>query len=341
MGKSHSSIEITAKTIDLGSSVVNVAHVTRAGIVVAHPLRLAGIVAVLLAAGVLSFDLVYLGTKVTMPPKPSLLLWSASGLAAIGTFMVAYATRTFVISLADGSKVVLSSTDAQFSSAVTACIREAMEPNHSSPPHYRIDLAARTIVPIASAAGPARVPDVAPAQGWSPSPASSLPDPTARGAPARLPEGPQAYNGAAYTQAAHDQGSPEQALVRRLEALQPAGPASNGAPYLNGGSGISRGNPRAGPPMGRHAAQDAALRDLEQLIQFVARSGLQHKDALLDLLRVVEDHRKGGPTSREDADAHWQSFSEYVFQYLTAYDGLPGLTERVGRALGSGEHASR
>ncbi|HEX4893429.1 MAG TPA: hypothetical protein VFV47_09080 [Hyphomicrobiaceae bacterium] len=338
MSKSHASIEITAKTIDLGSSVVNVAHVTRAGIVVAHPLRLAGIVVVLLAAGVLAFDLVYLGTKLTMPPKASLLLWSASGLAAMGTFMVAYATRKFVISLADGSKVVLASTDAQFSSAVTACIREAMEPDPSSPPHYRIDLAARTIAPVGPGAGSARLPETAPAQGWSQSPAS-LPEASVRSSQVRLPESPPSYNGTGYPQHAHDQGGPEAALVRRMEALQPTN--ANGSPYLNGGGVPSRTSPRTGPSAGRPSVHDAANRDLEQLIQFVSRSGLQHKDALLDLLRVVEDHRKGGPTSRDDADAHWQSFSEYVFQYLTTYEGLPGLTERVGRALGAGEQAAR
>lgn len=75
-------------------------------------------------------------------------------------------------------------------------------------------------------------------------------------------------------------------------------------------------------------------RDLANLIEFVARSDIQHRDTLIELLKVVEDHEKGGRTSREDARAHWQSFADYVGKYLGNVEGLPQLTERAGSSLG-------
>ena len=73
------------------------------------------------------------------------------------------------------------------------------------------------------------------------------------------------------------------------------------------------------------------LRDREMLLDFVRRSDVQHKAALLELLAVVEDYLKGGGTVREDAASHWLSFSGYVHQYLTSVEGLVPLTDRAGR----------
>lgn len=86
-------------------------------------------------------------------------------------------------------------------------------------------------------------------------------------------------------------------------------------------------------PNGRVASQVVAnpKRELDALVAFVVRSDIQHKTALLDLLNVVDDHLKGGATSRGDAVSHWQSFAGYVDQYLGDVDGLLALTRRVGR----------
>ena len=89
----------------------------------------------------------------------------------------------------------------------------------------------------------------------------------------------------------------------------------------------------APPGMGGRPHAPAGNRDLAQLIDFILRSEIQHKDTLLELLRVVEDHEMGGRTSREDALAHWKSFSDYVIQYLTGVDGLPVLTAQTARSL--------
>lgn len=88
----------------------------------------------------------------------------------------------------------------------------------------------------------------------------------------------------------------------------------------------------AGPPA--RAMPPPAARDILALIEFVGRSDIQHRDTLIELLKVVEDHEIGGRTSREDARAHWQSFTDYVGEYLGNVDGLPQLTERAAASLG-------
>jgi hypothetical protein len=67
-------------------------------------------------------------------------------------------------------------------------------------------------------------------------------------------------------------------------------------------------------------------------MEHVRRADVQHKEALLDLLRVVDDHYRGR-ASREDALAHWRSFADYVVQYLSDVDGLIAHTERFGRHM--------
>ncbi len=80
------------------------------------------------------------------------------------------------------------------------------------------------------------------------------------------------------------------------------------------------------------AARDDGGRDLALLVEHVKNANVQHKDALLDLLRVIEDHYRGR-ASREDAVAHWRSFADYVVQYLGEVDGLIAHTERFGRHM--------
>lgn len=80
------------------------------------------------------------------------------------------------------------------------------------------------------------------------------------------------------------------------------------------------------------ASRDDGGRDLALLVEHVKNADVQHKDALLDLLRVIEDHYRGR-ASREDAVAHWRSFADYVVQYLGEVDGLIAHTERFGRYM--------
>jgi hypothetical protein len=150
-------------------------------------------------------------------------------------------------------------------------------------------------------------------------------------------------NGGAYYPAplGDPRRGPHEALAQAVAAGVPSmrgygGPAGQAAGFapaqhqpvahpMPGPSHVESG-PRLAVPPGN--------RELAQLIDFVSRAQVQHKDALLDLLKVVEDHHVGGRTSRDDAMAHWQSFADYVGQYLGGVEGLAAMTERAGRSIG-------
>lgn len=381
MSKDITSIEITPKVVDLGASIVPLASVTRAGVVVQHPLQTPGTWLLVIAGVLLAFDASPFGSGLKLLPRPSVLMWMVCGLTSLAVFMLAYARRRFVIATADGGKVVLPQTDAQFSAAVTNCIREAIEHGTAAGPHYRIDLAQKSIATLAPAPAGAVASGAAPglaagetgagasaaivvpgagaalpgaqgparAGGFAGMPGLGMPGGVAgpagmaagafghvrdtTGPTTGPPTGPQA-NGAYRNGNDAPHGTD---LLRRLDGVI-GGQQPQGAPQMNGlgmPGALPAGRPGGVPGgLAAPATDDGGLRDLAFLMQVVDRANLQHKEALLDLLRVVEDHKRGGPTSPEDARAHWQSFAEYVQQYLGNVDGLPEATLRFGRAMG-------
>lgn len=90
--------------------------------------------------------------------------------------------------------------------------------------------------------------------------------------------------------------------------------------------------PRQLPQFDEAPIADDPAADLHALIEHVRRADVQHKEALLDLLRVVDEHYRGR-ASREDAIAHWRSFSDYVAQYLGGIDGLVPLADQFARHM--------
>ncbi len=179
---------------------------------------------------------------------------------------------------------------------------------HHAPPHWGMNGAHRG--PEPGLAGP---------------PAHALPMPAGQPRAAHGPAPGAHLNGAMPAQPA---GQPiwQPHHVPPSRAPVPAGgshvPHDSGPAAGSLAVAVSRAMP---PPPGR---------DLASLIEFVARSDIQHRDTLIELLKVVEDHEAGGRTSREDARAHWQSFADYVGKYLGNVDGLAHLTERTGASLG-------
>lgn len=392
MSREFSKLEVTSRLVDFGSSVVQLAQVTRAGVIVRHPLRSFGVAFVIAAAALIAAGMRD-GLHMPFPPKPSLELWAACGLGGIGVFMIAYASRRLTIVTADGMRIVLPFVDQQFAMAVLECLREAIEAPEAHH-HFRIDMAAKVITPMTRAEAPpiaarpllpveapaarepaviptpadirAAIPARDPASGTGHPMASNgsarrlsdfpFPAPSSRdAAPAGFGSSPPApvTNGAfghdwrevhstpahgppGYQNGASPPGTLEQDLIRRIESL-PASiqPASNGMAAPLQPMGMPGPQARRDPISVPYqpVATDSGLGDLRNLMRFITLGSLQHKEALLDLLRVVEDHKLGGPTTREDADAHWQSFAEYVQEYLTSYDGLPELTARTGRHL--------
>ncbi len=352
--KDTNHLEITPKLIDFGSSVIQLSHVTRAGIWVQHPLRPAGAALLLVAAGLFGREIFLQGGKLALPETGSVALWAACGAAALGIFMLAYARRSLLIATSDGARLLLPAGDAQFARAFTACIRDAIAAGPDAQTTYEIDIPSRSITPLPlddALHAPLGIPVDSAHE-------SSL----VRALATSVSSGPmatagvsQGTNGARAPLAApmitrHSDPvgaglrSPEidRDLSRRLDPQPARTTATNGAtPLATGKPADLTSRLATSIPASRPIARGDGLRDLTALMSFVNRSEIQHKKALLDLLRVVEDHEKGGAVSREDAEAHWRSFADYVQQYLGAVDELPDLTRRAGRGLGVPERSAR
>lgn len=335
--KANSQLEITSKVIDFGSSVIQLAHVTRAGVWVQYPLRSLGSVLLAIAGGLLGREIYLTGGKLALPAGGSVLLWGAFGATALGIFMLAYARRRILIATTDGARMLLPSGDAQFAAAVVACLKDAMAAGPTGDTRVRIDIATRTMTSVPSSEGrttttPIPIDDLKPtdratAGGLHEAYRSATAESTRRITPARtLSTAPLA--------AAADRSN-ERRDNGRLAAASSAGISTR--MFDNGGSATLHTATAA------TATRPAARNDdeLTALIQFVRKADVQHKQALLDLLRVVEDYKTGGPVSREEAEEHWRSFADYVQQYLGAFEGLPDLTRRAGRSIGAGERSAR
>ena len=325
--KDYRNLEITPKLIDFGSSVIQLSQITRAGVSVQHPLRPAGWALLLVAAGLMGRELFLLGGKLALPTNGSVAVWAACGAAAVGIFMLAYARRSLLIATADGARLLLPAGDAQFAAAFTGCIRDAIEAGPDALAKFQIDIAARSIetLPLrdaalaARAAIPASADDIAVARRPSAAATSTTGMTNGARAPLSTPlitrqSDPLPGRSAATNASLTSTSTKPADLASRL-----ATSAANLYPNTRGDG----------------------LRDLTVLMSWVSRSDVQHKEALLDLLRVVEDHEKGGSVSRDDAQAHWRSFADYVQQYLGSMHELPDLTRRAGRGLGLPERSAR
>ena len=334
--KDYQNLEITPKLIDFGSSVIQLSQITRAGVSVQHPLRPVGWALLLVAAGLMGRELFLLGGKLALPATGSVAVWAACGAAAVGIFMLAYARRSLLIATSDGARLLLPAGDAQFAAAVTGCIRDAIEAGPNALTTFQIDIAARSIetLPLHDAA--LGSPAVTPASSAE-NAATRRPSAVVAAKPAGLPSMASAANGT--TNGAR---APLSAplITRQSDPLAARSPTTN----------ATLTSPSAKPAdLAARLATSAAnlypnargdgLRDLTALMNWVSRSDVQHKEALLDLLRVVEDHEKGGSVTRADAQAHWRSFADYVQQYLGSLHELPDLTRRAGRGLGLPERS--
>lgn len=218
-------------------------------------------------------------------------------------------------------------------------------PPAGAPPERRPELP-----PAAAAAPPSWTPPGTrpPAQGASRLPHEPLPHESVAAASTR--------NGAAGQAGATPArfGSPPAATsisaaversATQTQTQQSSAGAQTRPPYLNGNgaahpaSAAVSATPGPGPLASLSTLSGLASppaqtgQDLDSLIEFVRHADVQHKDALLNLLGVVDDYVKGGPTHQDDAVEHWKSFSSYVHQYLTDVDGLTSLTDRAGRRL--------
>lgn len=365
MTKSMQSFQITPKVIDFGARIVALAHVTSVQNRKCRPFLPAGI-ALLVASGVLiGWELIQAGSLTALAKTGSTRLWFAFVGAGLGIFAQVYQRRGLEIRLADGSRIDIPSNRDDFLQSVVTRIGEAMRAPDTDL-HYAVDVKAQTIqIHSAAETATSQVTDkfARPLDLWPmpqvantwPVPAAALPhDAAPHNLPLRAGRsqtdlipgefGHAELNGAAAPAASGrvSDSASKDARASRFEArpLPHTAPTAQPATQpVRNGNGASYGANGHAPAMangaahGRAAGQPAqpVMRDLDVLIDFVRRTELQHKDALLNLLTVVDDYAKGGATHQTDAIEHWQSFLSYVHQYLGDVDGLLPLTDRAGR----------
>lgn len=347
MAEIQSKLEITAKVVDLGDRVIQLHHIVSAGVHARHPFRILGLLLVAAGVAVVAGVGFMNGTAAfKLQSGGSLPLWIGFGAAGIGLFLSLYARRNLLIRTSDGVRFTLPANDDETATALIRQMRHAME---SSGPaaSYTQSPGAPAILGAPEIAAVAQKP----------------------GAPLGLPQHPQQ---ALVRAQPHSDVGASQAAGRHTEgytnghagrgAFGPSGPdgmplgeaaspghrrpAPNQHPSAHAG-GVAERRSVIGDPFQQSAAReplslpatlpasqvrDDGQHDLASLMDHVRRADVQHKEALLDLLRVIEDYYRGRAT-REDAVAHWRSFADYVVQYLSEVEGLMGHTERFGRHM--------
>lgn len=350
MAEIQSKLEITFKVVDLGDRIIQLRHIVSAGIHARHPFRALGLLLIAGGAGLVASEGFLKGAAAfALQSGGSLPLWVGFGAAGIGLFLALFARRNLMIRTADGARFVLPANDDETASALIRQIRHAMEaagPSSVYEPIATPALAAPEQAAIAQKAGaPLGLPQHPPqtttralASGAS-GEASAAPS-----LAARLGEG--YANGHAGRGAFPMSGAPEGVPIgegasqgqRRATGSQTPRTQGTGTFERRGTGGDSSLQQAGREPLSLPATmpaghvRDDGQQDLAALMDHIRRADVQHKEALLDLLRVVEDFYRGR-ASREDAVAHWRSFADYVVQYLSDVDGLIAHTERFGRHM--------
>jgi hypothetical protein len=359
MAEHHAKLEITSRVVDLGDRVIQLQHVVSVGQHRVHPLRPAGFVALAIGLGLIGNVAVTQGGAAFTPAAGgSVALWVAFAALGVSLFLLLYVRRVLSIQTSDGRRVELAATSDATATDLIQRVRHAMEASGGAAFAYRYGSAPSAGQGAGEAAAMSQ--RGAPSSGQPPqdaagqtSSSSALPasweQVGSRTAPAGRHSGGYANGHAsgkgpgsgstsesgsiteqavqAYRRAGGGTASPKQreqpttgASERRLAGPETGAPTAGGEPLAL----------PATLPSG--FVRDDGAQDLHALMEHVRRADVQHKEALLDLLRVVEDHYRGR-ASREDALAHWRSFADYVVQYLSDVDGLIAHTERFGRHM--------
>ena len=76
------------------------------------------------------------------------------------------------------------------------------------------------------------------------------------------------------------------------------------------------------------------VNDYDSIIDLLKRHRVDYLNEIVDYLGPVRDHLAGGGTRRTDALERWAWFAAQAAGALSGIDGLLGLVDRVGRALG-------
>ncbi|MEZ5856936.1 MAG: hypothetical protein R3D67_20175 [Hyphomicrobiaceae bacterium] len=338
------------------------AHITSAGFGTAHPFRPVGLALIAAALAAVAYTFIVGGTGAfALSNAGSPLLWVAFGAAGVGLFLSVFARRYLIVRTVDGARTKLRAGDEDASALVISRIRNAMEANHATaattPQPRAQSLETAASPPLAIANEPSIQIRTTPTERSPPAASHQIapratPSATTPTQPLSHLRRPDVYtNGHDHTPATTADPFQVPAATSEPKRYQPAQYLPSRA---TAGTGAERqslpaahaehakaAEPLAAPahapltvpaPTQITPPRDDPAKDLQALIEHVRRADLQHKEALLDLLRVVDDHFRGR-ANREDAQAHWRSFADYVMQYLSDVDGLLEATERFGRHM--------
>lgn len=356
MAEHHVKLEITPRVVDLGDRVIQLHHVVSVGRHTVHPFRPIGVVVMAVGAVLIGSEVVLRGAAAfALEAGGSLPLWFGFAALGIGLFLLLYVRRVLSIQTSDGRRVELSAASEEAAGDLILRIRGAMEAAGGMHGTYKPGYPASA---LQAGGEPASLPS----QTMPPS-AQSLPEAAGSGLPPFAAQGTGEPAGARTIPAGrHGGGYPNGHAVgsafggtpspgagsitdQAVQAYRRAG-SGTAPPQQREHGGLERrltGPEAASTPTARDSlalpatlpsgfARDDGAQELHALMEHVRRSDVQHKEALLDLLRVVEEHYRGR-ASREDAIAHWRSFADYVVQYLGNVDGLIAHTERFGRHM--------
>jgi hypothetical protein len=306
-----SRLEISPRIIDFGGAkIIQTSHVVAVSLIAARPYRRLARLLVLVGGVVaVGAGLHAAGLQSRQLPTIGLKELAIAGVCAVVLLAVGlglyWLTRSELrIALSDGDKLRLSSGNRQFMLDVMHALRDVLAAERHVPLRYIVNVAGEKVEGGRIFAPPMEV------GGHGP--------------------GAQLAMRIAQRPPPHEQrpALPRQNVVNGGHRQVAASEASNGAAK-------TAFAPQAVPPLPAESPHD-----LDSLVDLVARSSVQHRDTLLQLLRVVDDHVKGGRTGRDDALAHWKSFSDYAKGYLGDVQGLLPLTDRVQRLLQKGERAA-
>ncbi|MGI9422808.1 MAG: MFS transporter [Hyphomicrobiaceae bacterium] len=138
----HLRVKITPYFIDLGTKVVQLSHVTSAGVGADYPLRPIALLLVAVAMGLMGMEMLDDGIELHLPAIDSPMLWIACAATGFGLCMFFVARRLVVIRSVDGSVTKVPEPDRRETEALVARISRAMDAASETTQYDQLELAA-------------------------------------------------------------------------------------------------------------------------------------------------------------------------------------------------------
>ncbi len=280
------------------------------------------------------------------------IVGSLLSLAVIGAIVWLIGRTLLVVSTSDGKNTVIYSRNRQFLTPIMERIREVMLAGEDAKIVYQVNIMAEKIerldaseTSIVNSPGAVAVGgDVSESQIAAAANAGELHE--GRGGFSQAhprndvieqarerarPIARRAQEAAALAQ--RQVGQVRQAASAVLESYRSAGGDDRrGSVRIDRSPGsVAVGGSVAGSTV---STKVSIVNDYDSIIDLLKRHRVDYLNEIVDYLGPVRDHLAGGATRRADALERWAWFAAQAAGALSGIDGLLGLVERVGRALG-------